>query len=195
MFLDYDQVELDAAYNQAAYAPLMGQILKRFASNSDAARARIGEPRREPYGATEVEHLDIYRTARVKAPIFLYIHGGAWLAVDAAKNYAFAAEMLVNAGVHFVAPEFISVDKTGGDLNVMADQVRRAIAWTYKNAASFGGDPEQLFIAGHSSAGHLCGVALVTDWRNSFGLPLEHCEGRSLHEWNVRSQGRATFSP
>ena len=53
----------------------------------------------------------------------------------------------------------------------MADQVRRAIAWTYKNAASFDGDPERLYIGGHSSGGHLCGVALVTDWRKDFSLP------------------------
>jgi acetyl esterase/lipase len=52
----------------------------------------------------------------------------------------------------------------------MADQVRRAIAWTYKNAASFDGDPDRLYIGGHSSGGHLCGVALVTDWKNVFGL-------------------------
>ncbi len=53
----------------------------------------------------------------------------------------------------------------------MAEQVRRAIAWTYKNAASFDGDPDRLYIGGHSSGGHLCGVALVTDWQKDFGLP------------------------
>jgi arylformamidase len=177
VFLDYDQAELDAAYNQAAYAPLMGQILKRFASDSDAARARLGEPRRASYGPTEIERVDIYRAAQAKAPIFLFIHGGAWRSVDAAKNYAFAAEMFANAGVHFVVPEFISVDRAGGDLRVMADQVRRAIAWTYSNAASFDGDPDRLFIAGHSSGGHLCGVALVTDWKSDFGLPSDIVKG------------------
>ncbi len=176
VFLDYDQVELDAAYNQITYAPLMGQILKRFASNSDAARARLGEPRQVSYGPTEAEHLDIYRTGQPKAPIFLFIHGGAWRSVSA-KNFGFAAEMFVNAGVHFVAPEFISVDEAGGDLRVMADQVRRAIAWTYQNATTFDGDPDRLFIAGHSSGGHLCGVALVTDWKGDFGLPSDIVKG------------------
>jgi arylformamidase len=176
VFLDYDQVELDAAYNQITYAPLMGQILKRFASNSDAARARLGEPHRVAYGPTEVEHLDIYRTSQAKAPILLFIHGGAWRAVDT-KNFGFAAETFVNAGAHFVAPEFVSVDKAGGNLMTMADQVRRAIAWTYKNAATFDGDPDRLFIAGHSSGGHLCGVALVTDWKGEFGLPSDIVKG------------------
>jgi arylformamidase len=49
VFLDYDQVELDAAYDQRVYAPLLGQILNRFASNSDLARARIGQPCSESY--------------------------------------------------------------------------------------------------------------------------------------------------
>ena len=177
VFLDYDQVELDAAYDQRVYAPLLAQILKRFASNSDLARARIGEPHRESYGATGMERLDIYRTARPGAPVFVFLHGGAWLPKDPAKNYGFAAELFVRAGAHFVVPEFISVDKAGGDLRVLAGQVRRAIAWTYENAASFGGDPNRLFLGGHSSGGHLCSVALITDWKRDFDLPADTVKG------------------
>jgi len=175
VFLDYDQVELDAAYDQSFYAPLAGQILKRLAARSDDTRARLGAPRRAAYGPTEIEGLDIYRTDRPNAPIFVFIHGGAWLR-GAAKEYGFAAEVFVRAGAHCVVPDFIAVDKAGGDLTVMADQVRRAIAWTYKNAASFGGDTRRFFIGGHSSGGHLCGVALVTDW-TQFDLPVDAIAG------------------
>jgi len=52
--------------------------------------------------------------------------------------------------------------------------VRRAIVWTHKNAASFGGDADRLYIGGHSSGGHLCGVALTTDWQRDFGAPADH---------------------
>ncbi|HLH87853.1 MAG TPA: alpha/beta hydrolase [Xanthobacteraceae bacterium] len=171
VFLGYDQEELDAAYDQSFYAPLAGQILKRLVARSDDTRARLGGPRRAVYGPTEIEGLDIYRTARPNAPIFVFIHGGAWLR-GSAKEYGFAAELFTKAGAHYVAPDFIAVDKAGGDLTVMADQVRRAIAWTYKNAASFGGDTRRFFIGGHSSGGHLCGVALVTDW-TTYGLPAD----------------------
>jgi arylformamidase len=163
VFLDYDQVELDAAYDQAFYAPLADQIHKRLDVRSDETRARLGVPRRAAYGPTAIEALDIYRTDRAKAPIFVMIHGGAWR-YGSAKSYGYAAELFVKAGAHFVVPDFISVDKANGDLNMMADQVRRAIAWTYKNAASFDGDVSRFYIGGHSSGGHLCGVALVTDW-------------------------------
>jgi arylformamidase len=76
--------------------------------------------------------------------------------------------MFANAGAHYAALDFVTVKDAGGDLAVMAAQVRRGIAWVYKNAASFGGDPDPVYIGGHSSGGHLCGVALVT---NEFGLP------------------------
>ncbi|MBV9236103.1 MAG: alpha/beta hydrolase, partial [Xanthobacteraceae bacterium] len=87
----------------------------------------------------------------------------------AAKDYGFPAELFVNAGAHFVALDFIDIKTAVGDLGVMADQVRRAMAWVCKNAASFGGDPGRIYIGGHSSGGHLCGVALITDWPD-YGL-------------------------
>ena len=70
----------------------------------------------------------------------------------------------VNAGAHFVVLDFINVDQAGGDLMPMAEQVRRGIAWVGKNAASFGGDPNRIYVSGHSSGAHLAGVSLVTDW-------------------------------
>jgi arylformamidase len=176
VWLNMDQVELDAAYDQSVYAPLGNQVIARCQSNSELVRQRLGPPQRESYGSTDVEKLDIFRSKQRKAPIFLFIHGGAWLH-GVAKDYAYPAETYVNAGAHFVVPDFISVDKANGDLTVMAKQVRSAIAWTYKNAASFGGDPDRLYIGGHSSGGHLCGVALVTDWKNDFGLPEDVVKG------------------
>jgi len=176
VWMEMDQVELDAAYDQSFYAPLLRQDTARQASNSESVRARLGMPQRESYGPTEVEKLDIYRTKRPNAPIFVFIHGGAWLHGEA-KDYAFPAELFVNAGAHYVVLDFVAVKAANGDLRVMADQVRRAVAWVYKNAANFGGDPNRLYVGGHSSGGHLCGVTLVTDWSKDFGLPADVIKG------------------
>jgi arylformamidase len=176
VFLDYDQVELDAAYFQPAYEPNFAQVLKRYSSNSEITRARLGQPQRVAYGPTEIEKLDIYRTKRPNAPIFVFIHGGAWR-VESAKEYAFPAETFVNAGAHYVLPDFVWVQDAGGSLVPIANQVRRAIAWVYKNAKSFGGDPSRLYVGGHSSGGHLAGVALTTDWQKDFGLPANMIRG------------------
>jgi arylformamidase len=176
VWMDMDQVELDAAYDQSFYAPLAAQITKRWAANSDLVRARLGAPMRVAYGPTEVEKLDIYRTKRPKAPTFVFIHGGAWLGGEA-KNYGGWSEMFVSAGANYVALDFSAIKAAGGDLRVMADQVRRGVAWAYKNAASYDGDPDRFYIGGHSSGGHLCGVTLVTDWHKDFGLPPDMIKG------------------
>jgi arylformamidase len=176
VWMDMDQVELDAAYDQIVYSPLMGQVLKRLASSSDEARAHLGAPKRIAYGPTPVEALDLYPANKPNAPIFVFIHGGAWLRGEA-KDYGYPAELFVNAGVNYVALDFIAVGAANGDIGAMAEQVRRGIAWVYKNATSFGGDTSRFYVAGHSSGGHLCGVALVTDWQKEFGLPADMVTG------------------
>jgi arylformamidase len=176
VFLNYDQAALDAAYDQAAYAPNREQLIERRIGDSGMARGRIGEPERIAYGSAEIEWLDIYRTGRTAAPVFVFIHGGAWRS-GRAKDFAVPAEMFLAAGVHYIVPDFAWVQDVGGSLMVLADQVRRAVAWVYENIARFGGDPNRLYIGGHSSGGHLAAVALTTDWQHQFDLPANIIKG------------------
>ena len=174
VFLDYDQEALDRAYDQTQWASNQQDVIARRAAAGDAVRARLGEPRRVAYGPAPIEQLDIYATARAGAPVMVFLHGGAWRAGDA-RSQAFAAEMFVNAGVHFVAPDFGLVMDIG--LDGMVAQVRRAVAWMAANAASFGGDPTRIYVGGHSSGSHLAANVLVTDWAKDFGLPADLIKG------------------
>jgi arylformamidase len=176
VFLDYGQAELDAAYDQAAYATNREQLIKRRVRDSELTRLRIGEPERVAYGPADIERLDIYRTERDAAPVFIFIHGGAWRS-GRSKDFATPAEMFLAAGVHYVVPDFAWVQDVGGSLMVLADQVRRAIAWVYRNAVRFGIDPTRLYVGGQSSGGHLAAVALTTDWPRDFGLPADIIKG------------------
>jgi arylformamidase len=179
VWMDMDQVELDAAYDQNVYAPMIDQIQKRYGTSSVTTRARLGTPKRFAYGPTAIEGLDLYPAKTANAPIFIFVHGGRWLR-GAAKDYGFPADLFVNAGVNYIALDFIAVDAAKGDLRPMAEQVRRGIAWAYKNAASFGGDTKRFYVGGHSSGGHLSGLALVTDWEKDFGLPADFITGGLL---------------
>ena len=170
------QGELDAAYDQSVYAANLKQVLRRYSSNSQVVRDRIGEPERFSFGDSAIERLDVYRSPANKAPIHIFIHGGAWQ-FGFAKDYAFAAEVFVNAGAHLVVADFTNVRDSKGNLFPMAQQVRKAISWVYRNAAAFGGDPGRIYISGHSSGGHLAAVALTTDWRADFDLPDDIIKG------------------
>jgi arylformamidase len=176
VFLDYDKDEIDFAYDQAPWAPNAGDVSKRNAQKSAAALARLGPPRRAAYGPADIEKLDIYITKQPKAPINVFIHGGAWRSGNA-KGAAYMSETFVDAGAHFVSLDFNNAPEVNGNLMIMADQVRRAIAWVHKNAASFGGDANRLYVSGTSSGGHLAAVALTTDWQKDFGLPTDTLKG------------------
>jgi arylformamidase len=176
VFLDYDQEELDASYDQIPWAPNRAAIDRRNAQKSAAAVARLGAPRRLAYGPTDIEKLDLYAARRQNAPVHVFIHGGAWRAGRAA-DLAYYSETFVDAGAHLVVLDFNNVVEANGDLTVMADQVRRAVAWVYKNATSFAGDPGRVYISGTSSGAHLASVVLTTEWQKDFGLPADLVKG------------------
>lgn len=178
VWLDMDQQALDDAYDQSVYAPNLGQVIARYASNSDAVRAAIGEPLRFAYGETVDEAMDVYVTDQADAPIHIFVHGGAWKLGTAEEN-AHAAEMFVRSGVHFVVPDFSYVQDFDGELTPMVDQLRAAVLWVYQNAAEkFGGNPDQIYLSGFSSGGHLASVLLTTDW-SEYGseIPVDLIKG------------------
>lgn len=169
VFLDYDQQQLDDAYDQAAYAPNRKQVHVRLEQACSIVRSRLGKPQRKGYGTATIECLDIFRTPAAAAPIIVFIHGGAWQN-GTAEDHAYGAEAIVRAGANFVVPDFDPVQDSGGSLFPMVDQVRRSIAWVRKNAAVIGGDPERIYVVGRSSGAHLSACAAITDW-TQFGLP------------------------
>jgi len=169
VWLDMDQQDLDEAYDQRVYAPNQPNITERRNWNSDKVREVLGEPIKLSYGSAEIEKIEVYKTSRPNAPVNVYIHGGAWRGGRARQN-AYMAETFVKAGAHFAAVDFYNTGETNGDLFPMVEQSRRAVAWVYKNAASFGGDRERIYLCGHSSGAHLGGCLLITDWA-SYGVP------------------------
>jgi arylformamidase len=178
VWLDMDQQALDDAYDQLVYAPNRDQVHKRNQFNSDRVRARLGAPKRLAYGSKPIEQLDLFATSKPNAPINVFIHGGAWRARQV-KDYAYMAEMVVRAGAHWIGLDFDGVEGTKGDLLPMADQVRRGVAWVYRNARSFGGDPDRLYISGHSSGAHFGGNVVTTNWKD-YGVPDDVVKGALL---------------
>ncbi|MGI9261295.1 MAG: alpha/beta hydrolase, partial [Woeseiaceae bacterium] len=176
VWLDMSQKELDDAYSQFIYAPNIGQVIDRWGTNSELVRDRLGQPLKYSYGDEAVESLDVYSTTQPNAPVHVFIHGGAWQQ-GTAESYGFPAEMFVDAGVHYVVPDFSWIQDVGDSLYPIADQLRRAIAWVYHNAGQFNGDPDRIFLSGHSSGGHLAGVMLTTDWAGTTSLPADIIKG------------------
>ena len=176
VFLDYDQAELDACYDQSKWSPNMDIVHERSAAHSASVRARLGVPERLAYGPAEIERLDLFRARVPNAPTMIYVHGGAWRSGSSDRCHGHA-EMFVDHGCNYIALDFSNVIETNGDLLPMIDQVRRALVWIYRNASSFHADPEKLFIFGHSSGAHLTGNVLTTDWPGDYDAPANILKG------------------
>jgi arylformamidase len=170
VFLDYSQDELDQAYDQALWAPNINEMRNLSKTRSAAVRERHPHFERS-YGPTADETVEILPTTKTEAPVVLFVHGGRWMAQPENAFIQFA-ETMIGAGAHFAAARFATLEPKPGKIRMtdMIDQLRRCVVWLYRNAASFGGDPEQIHLIGHSSGGHLASVLLTTDWTR-FGVP------------------------
>jgi len=167
IFLEYDQAALDRQYNQRAWVTNADELIRRYATRSDAVRARLGAPESIAYGPAPMETFDLFRTARAPAPLLIFLHGGAWQRLTKREN-AFAAESFVRAGAHFAAVDFGSVPTAA--LADLVEQVRRAVAFVHRDAERLGVARDRIHVVGHSSGGHLAACVLTTDWP-ALGLP------------------------
>ena len=171
--IEYTERQLDSAYDQVCWQQDPPDTGARGAQLRAEFLERFGPPERYTYGKeTPYEWMDLYRTSAGRhAPTMIYIHGGAWRG-GSAGGAGSLAENFVTAGANLVALEFVNVLQSNplGSLHAMADQVRRGIAWVYKNAHKLGINRDAIYVSGFSSGGHLCGVAITTDW-STLGLP------------------------
>lgn len=125
------------------------------------------------YGDHPAHRLDIFMPdeAAAPCPVYIGIHGGNWS--HGYKEWlGFGATPIVAAGAIFISIEYrlSGVDKYPAQL----DDCLAAVAWVHRNIACYGGDPERLFIGGHSAGAHLAAmVTLRRDLHAGHGLPSE----------------------
>ena len=177
VWLDYDQEALDSQYNQRALVPDADDYIAVDVAASERVRQELDCRIDVAYGPGEDEKLDVFPATAPGSPVAVYMHGGAWTRSDKA-NESFMAEAFVAAGAAFVAVNFGLCPKV--TLDEMIRQARASVAWSHANAAGFNVDPGRLYIAGHSSGGHVGGMMVVTDWPATHGLPRDLVKGALL---------------
>ncbi len=174
MSLPADQFE--AYFNPRACTPNIDARITAQIGRSAEIRSRYRHTADISYGDSDNQILDVFHTSNPGAPVLLFIHGGYWRALHK-DGYSFIAPPFVDAGATVVVMHYDLVPQVS--LDTIVDQTNRAIAWTYRNIAELGGDPERLFIAGNSAGGHLAAMALAHDWAGE-GLPDDMIKGATL---------------
>jgi arylformamidase len=161
VYRDYTRDELDAQYNNRRRYPQFLSYFESWTKWSAATRATLPCTLDVAYGPSPAETLDLVPAERAGAPIQVFIHGGYWYSLDKSHD-SFVAEGFRPHGIATVVINYALAPEARMDEIVR--QNRAALAWAWRNAASYGGDPSRLHVSGQSAGGHLATMMLATDW-------------------------------
>ena len=162
------QAQIDTQYNPSLALAAGDNPMQHFARRAVEARSTLQNSLDVPYGPTLAETLDIFPADTPNAPVFVFVHGGYWRALSS-KDFSGIALGLHALGitavvVNYALCPYVIIDE-------IVRQTRAACAWVVRNIAQHGGDPSRVAIGGHSAGGHLCAMALQTEWARDYGLP------------------------
>jgi len=188
VYLTYDQAALDRQYNNQLRVPGFADYVAGWQKESARVRVALPGERDVAFGPSADEVLDIYLPAGSgrPAPVQVFYHGGYWRAFKA-SDFAFVAERLVEAGAIAVVVNYALVPSVR--VGELVRQCRAALAWVHANIARFGGDPERIYLSGHSAGGHL--VAAMAAMEPHAGEP----DTRNLLQGGVAISGLYDLEP
>src|SRR5436853_4837863 len=108
-----------------------------------------------PYAnpAHERQVLDVYSPKDAKnLPVVFWIHGGGWQTGDK-SGVQMKPQAFVDKGFVFVATNYRLLP--GVDMATIVRDVAKSVRWVHDHVAEYGGDPNRLFIMGHSAGAQL----------------------------------------
>lgn len=161
VFRDYDAAGIEAQYDNRGAVPGHQRYFDEWAERSVAYRGSADARLDLSYGPEERERLDLFLPAKAAGPLHVFIHGGYWRSLDK-DFFSYLAGPLTAAGATVALVNYPLCP--AATLPQIADSLRRAVAWLYRNAARHGADPSRIHISGHSAGGHLVALMLATSW-------------------------------
>lgn len=135
-----------------------------FTANARASYGHYSRLTNLAYGADARNKLDVYipdqlREPRQPVPIVVFFHGGGWNSGNK-SYYKFVGAALAEQGYLAVLPNYRLYPQVKSKV-IFADPAR-AVAWVRAHASEWGGDVDELYLAGHSAGAHFA-VMLALD--------------------------------
>ena len=158
--------------------PVIADYAKQVLTLSRIASEQVSYFADIDYGEEARQQLDIYSAKDnqpVNAPVLIFIHGGRWRSGYKEWN-GFMAPAMVDLPAVLVSIRY----GLSPDFHFPAPlhDCLQALAWVHRNIADYGGDPDRIFIGGHSAGGHLSALTtLRQDLYAQFDLPGNTIKG------------------
>ena len=157
-----DPVWLDSMYNNRSLVSDYATYFERWVQTSKAVRSNQPCTLDVSYGSSAGEKLDIFPAHAKNASVVVFIHGGYWRSLDK-SDHSFVAPAFTAQGACVVAVNYDLCPAV--TIPEITMQMVRALAWTYRNIAQHGGNPNRITVIGHSAGGHLAAMMLACLWK------------------------------
>lgn len=154
--------EREAHFNPRIAVPSADIYLENAAKDAAMAREQLaGNSHFDVrYGSGAKQTVDILKgPSNVQAaPVVLFIHGGYWRALDK-DDHTHLALPFIDAGAVFLNINYdLCPDVT---VSTIASEIRAGLIWAAQHAEGYGGDPDRIFLYGHSAGAHLAGMMMT----------------------------------
>jgi acetyl esterase/lipase len=157
---------------RALYTGIAGLLLSACTQLSFLAvnvPALFGDYRRTAdvaYGDLAAQRLDIYKPAMDAAgaaaqagrPVVIFVHGGSWSGGDR-NQYRFVGATLAEQGWIGVVVDYRLYPTV--KFPAFVDDVALAVKYAHDHAREWGGDPQQVYLLGHSAGAHIAMMAAL----------------------------------
>jgi len=174
VYRNYTQDQLDAEYNNQAKIslPRFQSFVQDCARLSVEARGRWPSHLDVRYGPHPAQTLDIFLPQEpcADAPVEVFLHGGYWR-MFSKDDFSYVANGMAPHGFITVIVNYALVPTV--DLDTLAAQCHEAVLWTHANIQRYGGNPNRMFLSGHSAGGHLTAQLLASPWPADIGCPIK----------------------
>jgi acetyl esterase/lipase len=124
----------------------------------------------------ERQVLDLYAPNGAEdLPVVFWIHGGGWQTGDK-TDVQIKPRVFNERGYIFVSTNYRLWPSV--EMGELVRDVARSLGWVYRNVSNYGGDPNRIFVMGHSAGAQLAAL-LCTDHRylETEGIPIEALKG------------------
>lgn len=133
------------------------------------------------------------KSSEEKLPVLIFMYGGNWNS-GSKDTYGFFGRNFAKKDVITVIPDYTLSPEANYD--DMAQQTAQAIKWTRAHIEEFNGDPNRIYLTGHSAGGHLAALATMNpkydiDPANISGIILNDAAGLDMYNYLQKDPPKA----